>query len=80
MCTFADTANVDSRLSFADHEKQTSVFDVYINMYICKYTENGRPGVFLNPFTVCLSCKGKFIVCPFVSEKTNGSYPFANGL
>ncbi len=22
----------------------------------------------------------KFVVCPFVDEETNGSYPFANGL
>ncbi len=23
-------------------------------------------------------CKQKFVVCPFVDEETNGSYPFAN--
>jgi hypothetical protein len=34
---------------------------------------------FLNPFTVCSSCKQKFVVCPFVDEETNTSYPFANG-
>jgi hypothetical protein len=26
------------------------------------------------------SCKRKFVVCPFVEEEINGSYPFANGL
>jgi hypothetical protein len=36
--------------------------------------------IFFNPFTVCSSCKLKFVACPFVYEETNGSYPFANGL
>jgi hypothetical protein len=37
--------------------------------------------IFLNPFTVCVPCKQKFVICPFVEEETNGSYPFvANGL
>jgi hypothetical protein len=34
-------------------------------------------------FTICSSCKRKFVVCPFVDKETNGSYPFAstiNGL
>jgi hypothetical protein len=35
---------------------------------------------FLNSFTVCPSCKRKFVVCLFVDEETNGSYQFANGL
>ncbi len=35
---------------------------------------------FLYPFTVCSSCKQKFVVCLFVDRETNGSYPFANGL
>jgi hypothetical protein len=30
-------------------------------------------------FTVCSSCKQKFVVCPLVDEETNGSYPIANG-
>jgi hypothetical protein len=34
---------------------------------------------FLNPFTICSSCKQRFLVCPFADEETNGSYPFANG-
>jgi hypothetical protein len=36
--------------------------------------------IFLCPFTVCSSSKRKFVVCLFVDEETNGSYPFANGL
>jgi hypothetical protein len=36
--------------------------------------------IFLNLFTVCSSCKWKFVVCPFVDEETDGIYPFANGL
>jgi hypothetical protein len=36
--------------------------------------------VSLNPFTVCSSCKRKFVVCPFLNEETDGSYPFSNGL
>jgi hypothetical protein len=35
---------------------------------------------FLNPITVCLSCKRKFVICLFIDEETKGSYPFANGL
>jgi hypothetical protein len=36
--------------------------------------------IFPNPFTVCSSCKRKFVICLFVDEETNGSCPFANGL
>ncbi len=36
--------------------------------------------MFFNPFTVFSSCKRKFVVCPFVDEETNRSYPFANRL
>jgi hypothetical protein len=37
--------------------------------------------IFLNPFTVCSSCKVKFVACLFVDKETNGSYPFKkNGL
>jgi hypothetical protein len=36
--------------------------------------------IFLNPFTVCSTCKRRFVVCSFVDEETNGSYPFRNGL
>jgi hypothetical protein len=44
------------------------------------YKYNGSPADFLNSLTVCSSCKRKFVVCPFVDAKTNGSYPLANGL
>ncbi len=30
--------------------------------------------------TICSPCKRKFVVCLFVNEETNASYPFANGL
>jgi hypothetical protein len=36
--------------------------------------------IFLNPFTICSSCKRKIVVCSFVDEQTNGTYPLANGL
>ncbi len=36
--------------------------------------------IFLNPCTACSSCKRKFVVCLFVYEEANRSYPFANGL
>jgi hypothetical protein len=36
--------------------------------------------IFLNPFTVCSSCKWKFVFCQFFNEEINGSNPFANGL
>jgi hypothetical protein len=43
--------------------------------------EKRKPRRFsLHPFTVCSSCKRKFVVCLFVDKETNGSYPFANGL
>ncbi len=42
--------------------------------------ENGSPGDFLNPFSFRSSCKRKIVVCLFVDEETNRSYPFANEL
>jgi hypothetical protein len=47
-------------------------------------TSNGQPKteaqeIFINPFIVCSSCRGKFVGCSFADEETNGSYPFANG-
>ncbi len=36
-------------------------------------TENA---IFLNPFSVCSSCKLKFVACLFVDKETNESYPF----
>ncbi len=48
-------------------------------------TGNGKQktegqAIFLNPFTICSSCKRKFVVCLFLDKATNGCYPFANGL
>jgi hypothetical protein len=109
MGTFAETAIVDYRLSFADQGKQTSFFrflfsngSLPIPFFFCnKQTEvaifvssvfrlrnsgntdngdmessNGKRktedhAIFLNPSTVCSSCKRKFVVCPFVDEETN---------
>jgi hypothetical protein len=31
-------------------------------------------------FIISTQCSQKFVVCPFIDEETNGSYPFANGL
>ncbi len=63
---------------------------IYIDMYIYQYLniyihicchskrkwKTEAQAIFLNPFIVSLSCKRKFVVCPFVYEETNGSYPF----
>jgi hypothetical protein len=58
--------------------------DGHIDMEILKKGDNKRKteahAIFLNTFTVCSSCKWKFVICSFVDEETNGSYPFANGL
>ncbi len=42
--------------------------------------ENGSPDDFPNPFSICSSCEQKVVVCPFVDEETNSSYPIANRL
>jgi hypothetical protein len=58
-------------------------FSVYtVHIYICVYGNRKTEAqvIFLNPCTVCSSCTRKFVICPFVDEETNGSYPFANGL
>ncbi len=36
--------------------------------------------ILLIPFTVCSSCKQKFVFSPFVDRETIRSYPFAKGL
>jgi hypothetical protein len=36
--------------------------------------------IFLNPFTICSSCKRKFVFCRILDEETNRSYPFAERL
>ncbi len=51
---------------------------MYIYKYIYAAVSNGKqknrsPVIFLNPFTVCSSCRRKFVVCPFVYEERNGS-------
>jgi hypothetical protein len=53
---------------------------VYIFICCCFKRKAEAQVIFLNPFTVCSSCKWKFVVCPLVYEETNGSYLFAKGL
>jgi hypothetical protein len=71
-------------------QMKVAVFYIYIYLYIIyiylhdaisnvKWKTEAQT-ITLNLFTVCSSCKGKFVVCPFVYEETNGSYPFSNGL
>ncbi len=45
----------------------------------CFKQKTKAQAIFLTPFTVCSSCKGKFVLCLFVSEETNGFYLFPNG-
>jgi hypothetical protein len=52
---------------------------IYINC-ISEAVSNGKRKteareISSNPFTVCSSCKQKFVVNPFVYKETNGSYP-----
>ncbi len=56
-----------------------SIF-IFICCHFKRKTKNISPGDFLNPSTVCLSSKRKFVVCPFVDEEPTGIYQFANGL
>ncbi len=56
---------------------------MYIQVLCCCFKRRQKTeaqAIFRNPFTGCSSYKRKFVVCPFVYEETNGSYPFANGL
>jgi hypothetical protein len=41
---------------------------------------NGAQAIFLNPFTVCSSCKREYVISQLADKETNESYPFANGL
>ncbi len=61
--------------------------NIYVFIYVYIYTaisnrkrKTEGQAIFFNPFTVCLSCKRKFVICPFVYEETHASYPFANEL
>jgi hypothetical protein len=44
---------------------------VYIYM-LCFKRKSEAQAIFLNQFTICSSCKRKFVICPFVDEETNG--------
>jgi hypothetical protein len=51
---------------------ETANFD-----YHSSFADQGkRTSVFRFPYVV----QTEIVVCPFVYEETNGSYPFANGL
>jgi hypothetical protein len=51
---------------------------IYIQICCCYKRKTEAQPIFLIPFTVCSSCKRKFVVSLFVDEDTNRSYPFAN--
>jgi hypothetical protein len=58
---------------------------IYMSISICVICCNFKrktkaQAIFSNLFTVCSSGKQKFVICLFVYEETNGSYPFAIGL
>ncbi len=53
---------------------------IYLYLYAAVSKGMEAQAIFLNRLTVCSSSKWKFVVCLFVSEETNGSYPFANGI
>jgi hypothetical protein len=55
----------------------------YLYIYAAVSNEKGKteaPAIFHNLFTVCSSCKRKFVICLFVDEETNESYQLANRL
>ncbi len=51
---------------------------MYIYCNFKRKTESQE--IFLGPFTAGTLYERKFVVCPFVDEERNGSYPFANRL
>jgi hypothetical protein len=57
---------------------------IYLHRHIHTYVYCGfkrKPrAFFLNPFTACSSDKQNFVICAFVEDETNGSYPQANRL
>ncbi len=75
-------------VSVCSKQAEVAVFRFPLYIYICcRFTKKSNikqitedQAIFLNPFTVCSSCKRKFVVCSCVDEEKNGSYPFANGL
>jgi hypothetical protein len=62
------------------HWKPNYIYTVHkenitIYIHICRFKQKTEgQKIFLNPFTVCPSCKPKFVVCLFVEEETNGNY------
>jgi hypothetical protein len=53
---------------------------IYTHAFLNRKRKKEAQTIFLNPFTVCSPCKGKFVICPFVVKETNRSNPCANGL
>jgi hypothetical protein len=59
----------------------SDIYTVFISIIYFRFKwKTEAQAIFLNLLTVSPSCKRKFVVCPFVDEETNGSYPFADGL
>jgi hypothetical protein len=52
----------------------------YIFIYRCFKWKMEAQVIFLNLFTVCSSCKRKFVVCLSGFQETNGTSPFVKGL
>jgi hypothetical protein len=53
------------------------VFLISMPSYGCFQQKTEAQLFFPNPFTVCSSSNREFVVCPFVYEETNESYPFS---
>ncbi len=54
--------------------------ELYTYIFCCFKWNTEVQAIFLNLFTVCSSCKWKFVIHPYVVEETNGSYLFTNRL
>jgi hypothetical protein len=64
-----------SKFLLFGHNGQTDVgIDLNGSIVFSSVSNN----IFLNPFTICSSCKQKFVLCPFVYEETNEGNPFEN--
>jgi hypothetical protein len=53
---------------------------IYVYLYCCSKRKMEAQVIFFNPYTLCSSCKRKFVICLCVDEETNRSYLFASGL
>jgi hypothetical protein len=92
MGTFAETAKVYNRLSFADQGKLTSVFRIYICTETAAYTHIDIDiyiykdifisiYVYMLPFQMETEANMIFLYPRLrIAHRANGSYLFANGL